>query len=130
MIRRGSGNMLPVALIYGPQRDPFSGGSYGDEHRPRQIVESGRFTYPRRMAATGRLPMGSARQVNGWFRRVLPVAAYSGDGLLSEPTAAAQPGDGNCPSCPAAVITGFFITGAAPIPSRTLVSYFASGLAL
>jgi hypothetical protein len=56
MSRSGSANVLSgVTLICGPRRDRSSGGSYCEEHRPRQIVESGSSIYPRRMTAIYRL---------------------------------------------------------------------------
>ena len=35
-----------------------------------------------------------------WSRRVLPVGARPGEGLLSQPTTVARPGLGNASSCP------------------------------
>src|SRR5205807_4571893 len=48
----------------------------------------------------GRLEPIDGVRANGWNRRVSPVAARFRDGLLSEPTAAAQLG--RRPSCPEA----------------------------
>jgi hypothetical protein len=39
----------------------------------------------------GRLDPIDRGGANGWYRRISPVAAHSGDRLLSEPTADTQP---------------------------------------
>jgi hypothetical protein len=43
------------------------------------------------MSVQGGLQRFDRCGANGWFRRVSPVVAYSGDRLLSEPTAGTQP---------------------------------------